>query len=73
MLHHLRGPQPGGVAAGLPALMFDDRRISVHGVDAESGHGRVSLKVQDPLRWAQRTDAVLQRSSTAFALNTLGL
>lgn len=64
---------PEELATALPTLMFDDRRITVYRVDEESGCGRVSSDRQELLRWSQKIDAVLQRSSPAFALNTLGL
>jgi hypothetical protein len=64
---------PEELATGLPTLMFDDQRTTVQVVDEESGRGRVSQDRAELLRWSQRIDAVLQRSSPAFALNTLGL
>lgn len=70
-IHALRAPAES--AASLPSVLFDDRRVCVQLMDPTSGRGRASLDAREPLIWAERLDAVLQRSTPDMALNTLGL
>ncbi len=64
---------PEEMANGLPMLMFDDMAVSVRVLDLDAGLGRASLDRRERHRCADQIDAVLQRSSPAFAVNTLGL
>ena len=64
---------PPELAAGLPAVMFDDKATSVHITSPERWRGRAALSVRDTTLWTQRVDVVLQRSERAFPVNTLGL
>ena len=60
-------------AAALPEALFDDARVSVRLLDAETGRGRAAMELRPRLQLAQQTDVVLQRSEPAWASKTLGL
>ena len=60
-------------ANDLPTLLLDDRKLSVHLVDAQNWRGRAALDVRSRLLWQERVDVVLQRSEPGFAVTTLGL
>lgn len=60
-------------AHNLPTVLFDDHRVCVEVLDLGLGRGRATLDARMPLLWAERLDAVLQRSSPDLPLNTLGL
>ncbi|CAD5374654.1 conserved hypothetical protein [Rubrivivax sp. A210] len=64
---------PAEMAAELPTLLLDDRAVSVHLADATHWRGRALVDLRAAHLWRERVDAVLQRSETAFAVNTLGL
>ncbi len=64
---------PEELAAGLPTVLLDDRALSVHLVDAEHWRGRASLDMRAAHLWREQIDVVLQRSASAFPVNTLGL
>lgn len=64
---------PAEFAADLPTLLLDDRKVSVHLVDAVHWRGRASADARARLLWQERVDVVLQRSEPAFAITTLGL
>jgi hypothetical protein len=64
---------PAELAAGLPAVLFDDKALSVQLISPERWRGRASNAVRDRTVLAQNIDVVLQRSERAFAVNTLGL
>ncbi len=64
---------PEEMANDLPILMFDDAALSIQVLDLDAGLGRASLDRRQRHRCADQIDAVLQRSSPAFAVNTLGL
>lgn len=65
-------PQDG--AQALPsAALFDNQRVSVQLLDAETGRGRAALEVRHRLLLAQQIDAILQRSEAAWPAKTLGL
>jgi hypothetical protein len=64
---------PEELVPQLPTALFDDRRVSVVRLDAVQGRGRASLEPRTRLLWADRTDAILQRSSPGFPVTTLGL
>lgn len=64
---------PEEMANALPMLMFDDMAVSVRLQDLDAGLGRASLDRFERHRCLDQVDAILQRSSPAFAVNTLGL
>ncbi|HSQ73459.1 MAG TPA: hypothetical protein VLM87_13645 [Rubrivivax sp.] len=64
---------PQELAAGLPGLLFDDGPVGVHLVDDTHWRGRAWVDAQEATLWRERIDVVLQRSTSAFAVNTLGL
>lgn len=64
---------PEEFAVDLPTLLLDDRRLSVHLLDAERWRGRVEVEPRARLLWQERIDVVLQRSEPAFAVTALGL
>ena len=64
---------PAEFAADLPTLLLDDRKVSVHLVDAVHWRGRAAADARARLLWQERVDVVLQRSEPAFAITTLGL
>lgn len=64
---------PAEFAADLPTLLLDDRRLSVHLVDALNWRGRAAVDARTWLRWQEKVDVVLQRSEAAFVVTTLGL
>lgn len=72
--HTIRALQaPAEFAADLPTLMLDDRRLSIHLIDAVNWRGRVAQDPRARLLWQEKVDVVLQRSEPAFAATTLGL
>ncbi len=65
---------PPEAVQALPAMaLFDNQRVSVQLLDAETGRGRAALEVRHRLLLAQQTDAILQRSEAAWPAKTLGL
>ena len=64
---------PSEFAADLPTLLLDDKRVSVHLIDAVHWRGRASTAVRTRLLWQEKIDVVLQRSEAGFAVTTLGL
>lgn len=64
---------PDELTGLLPTALFDDRRVSVVRLDPVQGRGRASLEPRTRLHWHDKTDAVLQRSSPGFPVQTLGL
>ncbi len=64
---------PEELAADLPTLLLDDRDLSVHLIDAEHWRGRAEINPRSARLWRDRVDVVLQRSASAFPVNTLGL
>ncbi|MDO9092902.1 MAG: hypothetical protein Q7U99_09785 [Rubrivivax sp.] len=64
---------PEEFVPGLPTLLLDDRRVSVHLIDPVHWRGRADLDVRARLLWQEKVDVVLQRSEPGFAVSTLGL
>ncbi len=64
---------PTEFAADLPTLLLDDRKLSVHLIDAVNWRGRAALDARARLLWQEKIDVVLQRSEPAFAVTRLGL
>ena len=64
---------PQDFAVDLPTLLLDDRRLSVHLVDALNWRGRAATDPRTRLLWQEKIDVVLQRSEPGFAATTLGL
>jgi hypothetical protein len=64
---------PEELAADLPTVLLDDRAVSVRLIDAEHWRGRAEVDARSARLWRDRVDVVLQRSATAFSVNTLGL
>ena len=65
-------PQPE-FALDVPALLIDDRHVSVHLIDPLHWRGRAADDARTRLLWQEKIDVVLQRSEPAFAVTTLGL
>ena len=64
---------PQDFAADLPTLMLDDRKTSVHLIDALNWRGRAAVDPRARMLWQEKIDVVLQRSEAGFAVTTLGL
>ena len=64
---------PEEMAAELPTLLLADGAVSVRLIDAEHWRGRAEIDARSARLWRDRVDVVLQRSSPAFPVNTLGL
>ena len=64
---------PEEMAADLPTVLLDDGAVSVRLIDAEHWRGRAEVDARGARLWRDRVDVVLQRSSPAFPVNTLGL
>lgn len=64
---------PEELASDLPNLLLDDGPVSVQLVDEMHWRGRAAVDARSATLWRERTDAILQRSSPAFAVVTLGL
>lgn len=60
-------------AAQLPCLLLADRTLLVQLLDKTHWRGWTSNEPASLRAWQERTDALLQRSSPAFAVTTLGL
>lgn len=60
-------------AAALPTMFLAPGVVTVRLFDAENHRASVSTDMADAVRAREALDAVLQRSSTAFAATTLGL
>lgn len=71
VIHAVQAPQE--FAADLPSVLLDDRKLSVHLIDAVNWRGRAALDARARLLWQEKIDVVLQRSEPAFAATTLGL
>ena len=64
---------PQDFAADLPTLLLDDRKTSVHLIDALNWRGRAAVDPRARMLWQEKIDVVLQRSEAGFAVTTLGL
>ena len=64
---------PQDFAADLPTLLLDDRKTSVHLIDALNWRGRAGVDPRARMLWQEKIDVVLQRSEAGFAVTTLGL
>jgi len=64
---------PEDQAATLPTLLLDDDGTLVRLIDAVHWRGRASADERSVLPWREQIDAVLQRSETAFPVQSLGL
>lgn len=60
-------------AADLPSLLLDDGPVSVRLIDGQHWQGRAAVDARSATLSRERIDAILQRSTLAFAVNTLGL
>ncbi|MDE1950387.1 MAG: hypothetical protein KGI35_17325, partial [Burkholderiales bacterium] len=67
-----RMPQEGE-APELPTLFVDDADLAVQLVDRRHWRGRAELDAGQARLWRDRIDVVLQRSTPAFAPDSLGL
>ena len=64
---------PQELAAGLPSVLLDDRQLSVQLLDYVHWRGRAAQDARIAHLLREQVDAVLQRSESAFPVNTLGL
>lgn len=64
---------PQELAAGLPSVLLDDRQLSVQLLDSVHWRGRAAQDARIAHLLREQVDAVLQRSESAFPVNTLGL
>jgi hypothetical protein len=64
---------PEELAGDLPTVLLDDGAVCVRLIDAEHWRGRAEVDARSARLWRDRVDVVLQRSATAFPVNTLGL
>lgn len=64
---------PEELASDLPNLLLDDGPVSVQLVDEMHWRGRAAVDARSATLLRERTDAILQRSTPAFAVATLGL
>jgi len=64
---------PTEFQADLPTLLLDDRSLCVNLINAVNWRGRATVDVRVRLLWQEKVDVVLQRSSVAFPVTTLGL
>ena len=64
---------PTEFEADLPTLLLDDRSLCVNLINAVNWRGRATVDVRARLLWQEKVDVVLQRSSVAFPVTTLGL
>lgn len=72
--HAIHAFSPGDDdAAELPTVLLADNVAVVQLFDPPRWRGRAGSDAVDLLVWADRLDALLQRSSPAFAATTLGL
>lgn len=64
---------PDDVGLQLPRLLLDDGPVCVHLMDALRWRGRATHEARTARTWREEVEAVLQRSSPAFPVRTLGL
>ena len=64
---------PTEMAGTLPSLLLADNTVSVHLIDAIHWRGRASLDPRRARQFGEQIDVVLQRSESAFGVQTLGL
>ena len=64
---------PDDLAAELPTLLLADAALSVQLHDALRWRGRTSTEPREVRPWAELTDALIQQSTPAFSIGTLGL
>jgi hypothetical protein len=62
-----------GAPGDLPKLVVDDGAISVQVIDTQRWRGRAVIDPRAARLWRDQIDALLQRSESAFPVNTLGL
>lgn len=70
-IHGLQAPEE--LVPSLPRALLDDASLSVELLDSVHWRGRASLEARTAHLLRERVDAILQRATPAFALNTLGL
>jgi hypothetical protein len=64
---------PEELASDLPNLLLDDGPVGVQLVDEKHWRGRAAVDARSATLLRERTDVILQRSTPAFAVATLGL
>lgn len=64
---------PEGEAVDLPAVIYDDGRVSMQLLDRLHWRGRCSLTPTDAWALREEFEPILQRSSPGFPVNALGL
>jgi hypothetical protein len=64
---------PDDLAADLPTLLLADTLLSVQLLDALRWRGRTCSNAREIRPWSEQIDALLQQSSPAFSIGTLGL